>query len=83
MGELDIRVWEVGAGLCIRIRTPSGQNHMIDAGKSDDFSPAEHIHKLHWHQGDVLDYLIISHQDADHVRDLENVEKLLGSPRAC
>lgn len=81
MSELDIRIWEVGAGLCVRIRTPSGQNHIIDAGSSNDFSPAEHIHNRHWHQGDVLDFLIISHQDEDHVRDLENIENLLGNPK--
>lgn len=81
MSDLDIRVWEIGAGLCIRIRTPGGQNHMIDAGRSDDFSPAEHIARYHWHGGDTLDYLIISHQDADHVRDLESVVKLLGEPK--
>ncbi len=82
MSELDIRIWEVGAGLCVRIRTPGGQNHIIDAGCSDDFSPAAHIRKYHWHEGDVLDYLIISHQDADHVRDLENLINHLGKPQA-
>ncbi|WP_377190744.1 ComEC/Rec2 family competence protein [Ruegeria meonggei] len=81
MVGLDIRIWEVGAGLCIHIRTPNGQNHIIDAGKSDDFSPAEHIRDRHWSDGDVLNYLIISHQDADHVGDLENLKAYLGSPK--
>lgn len=81
MGDLDIRIWEVGAGLCIRIRTPSGQNHIIDAGSSDEFSPAEHIRRYYWSEDDALDFLIISHQDADHVRDLGNIRKYLGDPR--
>lgn len=81
MSDLDIRIWEVGAGLCIRIRTPSGQNHIIDAGSTDDFSPAEHIHKYHWRDGDKLNFLIISHQDADHVSDLENIKEYLGEPK--
>ncbi len=81
MSDLDIRIWEVGAGLCVRIRTPGGQNHIIDAGNSDEFSPAEHIYKYHWHKSDSLDFLIISHQDADHVRDLENIKKYLGEPK--
>ena len=78
--DLDIRVWEVADGLAIRIRTPSGQNHIIDAGRTPDFSPAEHISKYHWREGDRLNYLVISHQDADHVEDLPNVLELLGKP---
>lgn len=81
MSDLDIRIWEIGAGLCVRIRTPSGQNHIIDVGCSDDFSPAEHIARYHWHDGDELDYLIVSHQDADHVRDLKNLVDYLGEPK--
>lgn len=78
---LDVRVWDVGHGLSIRMRTPAGQNHMIDAGASDEFSPAEHIWKNHWRNGDALDYLVISHPDQDHICDLPNVVKLLGEPR--
>ncbi|MHA1164427.1 MAG: MBL fold metallo-hydrolase [Alphaproteobacteria bacterium] len=81
MSDLDIRIWEVGAGLCVRIRTPNGQNHIIDAGCSEDFSPSEHMHKYYWHEGDNLDFLIISHQDADHVADLPNIRKYLGDPK--
>ena len=81
MVGLDVRIWEVGAGLCVHIRTPNGQNHIIDAGKSDDFSPAEHIRNRYWYDGDVLNYLIVSHQDADHVGDLENLRAYLGSPK--
>lgn len=81
MNKLDIRVWEVGAGLCIHIKTPNGQNHIIDAGNSTEFSPAEHIHKHYWSENDQLDFLIISHQDADHVRDLGNIKNLLGAPK--
>ena len=78
---LDVRVWEVADGLAVRIRTPAGQNHIIDAGRTPEFSPAEHIKRNHWHETDLLDLLVISHQDADHVEDLPNVIGLLGRPR--
>ena len=81
MTGLDVRIWEVGAGLCIHIRTPNSQNHIIDAGRSENFSPTEHIRNRHWCDGDVLNYLIISHQDADHVSDLENLKVYLGNPK--
>ena len=81
MVKLDVRIWEVGAGLCVHIRTPNGQNHIIDAGRSDEFSPAKHISDHYWSHRDGLDYLIISHQDADHVCDLENLTNYLGEPK--
>jgi beta-lactamase superfamily II metal-dependent hydrolase len=79
---LDIRIWEVGHGLAVRIRTPNGQNHFIDAGSSPGFSPAEHIYAKHWRATDAVDFLVISHQDSDHIDDLPTFLKLLGRPRA-
>ena len=78
---LDVRIWDVGHGLSIRMRTPAGQNHLIDAGANGDFSPAKHIRQHHWRDGDVLNYLVISHPDQDHIQDLPNVVKFLGEPK--
>lgn len=77
---LDVRIWDIGHGLSVRIRTPSGQNHLIDAGSDTEFSPAEHIRDYYWQDGDKLDYLIISHFDADHVSGLPDVLEYLGAP---
>lgn len=79
---LDVRIWEVGAGLSIRIKTPSGQNHFIDLGNSPNFSPSEYISQNHWAADDEVDFLVISHTDSDHYRDLPNFVKLLGKPKA-
>lgn len=79
---LDIRIWEVGAGLAVRIVTPTGHNHMIDAGCQPGFSPAIHIYTNYWRaEHDHIDFLIISHQDRDHIEDLPEVVRLLGEPR--
>lgn len=59
-------LWDVGHGLSIWIKTPNGHNHWIDAGwyPETDFCPAHHVRH---HYGETkLDYLIISHPDADH-----------------
>lgn len=78
---LDIRIWDVGAALSSRIITPAGQNHIIDAGASQTFSPAEHISQNYWKPEEKLDYLVISHFDADHCRDIPQILDLLGDPR--
>lgn len=78
---LDIRIWDVGAALSARIITPAKQNHIIDAGASTTFSPAEHIADNYWRHFDSLDYLVISHFDSDHCRDLPTILSRLGGPR--
>ncbi|MGD1888943.1 MAG: ComEC/Rec2 family competence protein [Cohaesibacteraceae bacterium] len=77
---LDIRIWDVGAALSIRIKTPNGQNHFIDAGRSSSFSPAEHIYQSDWGPSDCVDYLVISHPDSDHIGDLPNLVHYLKRP---
>jgi competence protein ComEC len=77
---MSFTLWDVEHGLAIWIKTPAGHNHWIDAGKNSgtDFSPAEHVARF----GETsLDYLIISHPDADHIDDLPDVIRYLGEPR--
>ena len=79
--SLSITLWDVEHGLAVWIKTPSGHNHWIDAGHNvgQDFSPAEHVYTVYGER--ELDYLIISHPDADHIEDLPEVVQYLGRPR--
>lgn len=81
MSQQDFKftIWDVGHGLCIWIQTPNGHNHWIDCGANENFSPAEHVSSKHGVT--AIDYLIISHPDADHLRDLPNKLKHIGTPR--
>jgi len=40
--NFQFTLWDVGHGLAIWIKTPSGHNHWIDAGKEGEFSPSAH-----------------------------------------
>lgn len=64
--KLEIRLWDVGHGLAIWIKTPNGQNHWIDTGKNSDpsFDPAAHVKKTYAVK--TIDRLIITHPDTDH-----------------
>lgn len=74
-------LWDVGHGLSIWIKTPSGHNHWIDAGwNSDtDFDPAEHVKTVYGESS--LDFLVISHPDQDHVQGLPGIVSHLENPR--
>lgn len=79
--SMKFTLWDVGHGLSIWMKTPNGHNHWIDAGNNaeTDFHPAERV-KNHYGETE-LDYLIISHPDADHIADLPSVIEYLGEPR--
>ncbi|MHA1975096.1 MAG: ComEC/Rec2 family competence protein [Candidatus Hodarchaeales archaeon] len=77
--RFSFRLWDVGHGLSIWIKTPNGQNHWIDLGKSDNFSPSEHVNRMY--DVESIDYLIISHPDQDHLLDLPNFLRSFGDPR--
>lgn len=78
--QMVFTLWDVEHGLAIWIKTPAGQNHWIDAGYNSetDFSPAQRVYS---HYGErQLDYLIISHPDADHINGLPELLYYLGKP---
>ncbi len=81
MAELEIRVWDVGHGLSVWIRTPNGQNHWIDAGYNPDgdFSPSTHVRR-HYNDCYPISFLVISHPDKDHFDDLHTLIAQLGKP---
>ena len=78
-GQLAFTLWDVGHGVSIWIKTPSGANHWIDLGKTPDFSPSHHVGQTYGEKN--IDYLIISHPDQDHLEDLPNFKAAFGDPR--
>lgn len=68
-------IWKVEHGSAALVITPNDKLILLDAGRSDSFSPAEHIHI----NGNAtkIDSLVISHPHTDHLKDLPNVISLL------
>lgn len=73
------KLWDVGHGLSIWIQTPNGQNHWIDLGKTDSFSPSNYVSSKYGIKN--IDYLLISHPDADHLSDLPEFIRKFGYPK--
>lgn len=73
--QLEIVVWNVQHGSAIYARTPNGLSIVMDAGASDEFSPAWWL-KRQWSLQQVHMF-ILSHADTDHIRDIENLDRLL------
>lgn len=63
--KLKINFLDIGQGDAIVIRTPSGQNILIDGGP-DNKLLSELAKVLPWWERDI-DYLVISHYHADHM----------------
>ena len=78
--DLTFTLWDVEHGVSIWIHTPNGSNHWIDLGRTPDFSPSEHVGRM-YRVADI-DYLVISHPDADHLEDLPQFKATFGDPRA-
>ena len=84
MDDFQCIIWKVKHGSAAFIRTPktitsSSRTIMLDAGMSDDFSPANHL-KSNWglnNNDKRLSKIIISHPDRDHIQDLPHVYSLL------
>jgi beta-lactamase superfamily II metal-dependent hydrolase len=57
------------------IRTPSDQIIMIDAGSTEDFSPALHIRNA-WDTS-LIRWFTVTHHDADHLTDINNIAEYL------
>jgi competence protein ComEC len=60
---------DVGQGDCIFIRLPDGKNVLIDTGDADDYDKKYEyvLQYLSAYSVNVIDYLIITHPDSDHV----------------
>lgn len=77
--KLMFTLWDVGHGVSIWINTPNDSNHWIDLGRTQEFSPSEHVGRAYGVSN--IDYLIISHPDADHLEDLPQFRVAFGDPR--
>jgi competence protein ComEC len=79
MSDFECIIWKVEHGSAAFLKTPNDRTVMFDAGCSDDFSPANWLKQKYKFNSDSnrLDYLVISHPDRDHIRDLPDVHTLL------
>ncbi len=82
--NLEIVVWDVQHGNAIYMKTPNDKNIMFDIGTGShtnktEFSPLSYL-KHKW-QVDRLDYLVISHPHADHIKDIPNMIELGLEPK--
>jgi beta-lactamase superfamily II metal-dependent hydrolase len=68
-GNLEIVTFDVEHGSCHFLRLPNGKTVLIDLGSRPDFSPATHL-RIEWGIRN-LDWATITHQDADHIRDID------------
>jgi len=68
-GSLELHFIDVGQGDAVLIRSPTGQNVLIDGGRSDDDARAY----LQASGVETLDLVIATHADADHIGGLEEV----------
>lgn len=67
-GGLELHFIDVGQGDSILIRSPSGQNVLIDGGRGDD--ALEYLRSV---GVTSLELVVASHADADHIGGLEEV----------
>ena len=68
---MEVITFDVEHGSSHLIRTPNDQVVMIDAGNTESFSPAQYIRNF-W-QIDTVRWFTVTHHDADHLVDIENV----------
>ena len=68
-------IWKVEHGSCAYVQTKNNKRVLMDAGRSDSFSPSEHI-SANW---DIkkIDKLIVSHPHRDHIQDLPTLLDLI------
>ncbi len=71
--DLEIHFINVGAADCIFIELPDGKNMLIDSGRSGD-EPVDYIQEFVFDgQTENIDYMIITHPDADHVGGADEI----------
>lgn len=71
MGSLKVITYDVEHGSCHVLITPNNQIFMIDAGSTENFSPALHL-KNNWGVTS-LRWLTVTHHDADHLTDINSI----------
>jgi hypothetical protein len=86
--ESTIWLFNVGRGLSILIITPFKHGILIDLGSSEEFSPIDFIRnsllpKMEKYNNFDLGQIIISHPHADHISDIQNLDKLTFNLITC
>lgn len=76
-GKLVVHFVDVGQGDCIYVQFPGGKDMLIDAGTEfGTSSPTKVTEYLSGVNNDgIIDYLIVTHSDYDHIRFLADVVK--------
>lgn len=66
---LQVTLLDVGQGDCILIRTDTGKNILVDGGSSSVSQVGRYriLPFLKYHGISTIDYMIVSHEDADHI----------------
>ncbi len=72
-GELRIHFLDVGQGDCTLIELPDGKVMLIDGGNDSSSTKKTVMRYLNKLKIDVIDYLVVTHTDADHCGSLEEV----------
>lgn len=74
-GELQVVMLDVGQGDGLYIRTPSGRHYLIDGGSTDVSKVGTYRIEPFLKSRGVreLDYVFISHGDADHINGVEEL----------
>ena len=74
-GKLIVTAVDVGQGDCLYIRTPSGRHYLIDGGSTSEAKVGKYrIEPFLKSQGvGKLDYVFVSHGDADHINGIEEL----------
>lgn len=74
-GQLRLTCIDVGQGDCIYLKTPSGQNYLIDCGSSSVNQVAEYriLPYLKTEKVTKLTGIFLSHYDGDHISGLQEI----------
>jgi beta-lactamase superfamily II metal-dependent hydrolase len=69
--KVEVRVIDVGAGLCTVIKLPGGQTIIYDAGNGGSKTLAQLGKVVNF--GTDIELLVLSHTDQDHIAAAENI----------
>ncbi len=75
-GEMKITFLDVGQGDCTLVELPDGKTMLIDGGNGGAEATKSILRYLNASKIDKIDYLVLTHADADHCGGLERIMQL-------